>query len=112
MKLNTFIAGIFGIVGFVLSIMAGLLVDNPIVTILFNALIWAGICYIAGYIVGGIAQQVSTEHAAALAKRVAEADSARETREAEERANRDASDANNKMTAETVPATPAVPGKI
>lgn len=112
MKLNSFIAGIFGIVGFVLSIMAGLLVDNPIVTILFHALIWAGVCYIAGYIVGGVAQQVSTEHAAALAKRVAESDAARETREAEERAKRAEDEAGKNTIAETISATPAVPGKI
>jgi hypothetical protein len=111
MKLSAFIAGVFGIIGFVLSTIAGLLVDNPVATILANALLWAGICYVVGYIVGAVAQQVSTEHAAALAKRVAESDAARETREAEERATR-ATDEANKMNAETIPATPAVPGKI
>ncbi|MGN6367778.1 MAG: hypothetical protein ACTHN5_05915 [Phycisphaerae bacterium] len=113
MKLSGFIAGTFGITGFVLSIVAGLLVDNPIASILYKALIWAGICYVVGYIVGAVAQQVSSEHAAALAKKVAEADAAKEARDAEERAkDAEASAAKNKMNAETLGATPAVPGKI
>jgi hypothetical protein len=113
MKLSGFIAGIFGIVGFVLSVAAGLLVDNPLATILYKALLWAGICYVVGYIVGAVAQQVSAEHAAALARKVAEADAAQEARELEERAKMaEAAAANNKMNAETIGATPAVPGKI
>ena len=112
MKLSAFIAGTFGIVGFVLSIMAGLLVDNPVATILLKALVWAGVCYVVGYIVGGVAQQVSSEHAATLAKRVAESDAAKETLEAEQMAKIDADAAADKVNAETALATPGVPGKI
>jgi demethoxyubiquinone hydroxylase (CLK1/Coq7/Cat5 family) len=84
MKLSAFIAGTFGIVGFVLSIMAGLLVDTPVPTILFKAILWSGVCYVIGYFVGLMAQQVSMEHAQSIAKRVAESDAAKETQEAEE----------------------------
>ena len=111
MKLTSLIAGVFGIVGFVLSLCAGVLIDNPINTILFKALIWAAVCYAVGYFVGMIAQQVSTEHAQSLAKRVAESDAAQETKDAEERAAKEA-EAVGRAGGETVMAAPAVPGKI
>ena len=112
MKLGAFIAGTFGILGFVLSVMAGLIVDNPADTILLHGMLWGGVCYVVGYIVGGVAQQVSSEYAVSLAKKVAEADAAKDAREAEERAQLAADAENNKMNAETLAATPAVPGKI
>ncbi|HUO09993.1 MAG TPA: hypothetical protein VM008_16935 [Phycisphaerae bacterium] len=115
MKLSSFIAGTFGIVGFVLSMVSGLIVDNPVTTIVYNALIWATICYVIGYIVGAVAQQVSSEHAAALAKRVADADAAKEAEQAEEQAKiaaEAAANAPNKGNGEPVLAGSAVPGKI
>jgi len=110
MKLTSLIAGAFGIVGFTLSLFAGLLVDNPVATILFKALIWAAVCYVVGYFVGLIAQQVSAEHAQSLAKRVAESDAARETKDAEELAAKEA-EAAAQGGGETLIAVPAVPGK-
>src|SRR5579884_1207639 len=111
MKLSAFLAGAFGIVGFVLSLFAGLLVDNPVDTILFKGLMWAAICYAVGYFVGLIAQQVSLEHAQAIAKRVAEADADKERQEAEERARLDAESASQAAAAEPIAAAVAVPQK-
>jgi hypothetical protein len=109
MKLSAFIAGVFGVLGFALSILAGLIADNSIDSILIKAIFCAVICYVVGYIVGMMAQQVSIEHAQKLAKRVADSDAA-ELLAAEEKAELDnpSTSAPNGETA----ATPAgVPGK-
>jgi hypothetical protein len=111
MKLTSLIAGAFGIVGFALSLIAGVLIDNPVTTILFKALLWAAVCYAVGYFVGLIAQQVSAEHAQSLAKRVAESDAAQETKDAEERAAKEA-EAAGQNGGETLIAAKAVPVKI
>lgn len=81
MNLPPFVAGVFGVVGFVVSVLAGLMADNPFEKILLRAMLAAVCCYIVGYIVGFIAGAVSREHAVALSKKVAEADKA----EAEEK---------------------------
>src|ERR1035437_7966561 len=83
MKLSSLIAGAFGIVGFVLSVFAGLLADNSLENILVKALICTVVCYIVGYLVGLIGQQVSAEHAVRLAKFVAEEDAAKEQKDLE-----------------------------
>lgn len=110
MRLSSFIGGIFGIVGFALSILGGLIADNPFNSILLKALLWAAVCYLVGYGVGLIAQQVSTEHAQRLAKRVADSDALREQQEAQERAEREATAA-ARNSGETLAAAPLVPGK-
>jgi hypothetical protein len=82
-KLGPFIAGTFGIVGFALSVLAGLIADNAFESILIRAVICAVACYIIGYVVGLMAQQVSVEHAHRLSKQVADADAAEELKAAE-----------------------------
>jgi len=83
-KLSSFIAGAFGTVGFGLSVLSGMLVDNTLEQVLANSLVCAVVCYVVGYVVGVIAQQVSQEHATHVAKMVAEQDAkiAREQAEA------------------------------
>src|SRR5580704_14377699 len=76
MKLNQFIAGCFGIVGFILSIVAGLHADNGFNTIVIRALLMAGGCYIIGYAVGVISNFIVQEHAQRIAAKVAEQDAA------------------------------------
>jgi multisubunit Na+/H+ antiporter MnhE subunit len=78
MKLTSLIAGAFGITGFVLSVLSGLIADNSFESILLKALLCAIICYIVGYFVGLIGQQVSSEHAVRLAKEIARKDAAEE----------------------------------
>ena len=74
MKLSSLIAGAFGILGFVLSVLAGLGVGNSIEATLLRGMICSAVCYMVGYIVGLMAQQVSAEHARHVAKLVAEQD--------------------------------------
>jgi hypothetical protein len=109
MKLSAFIAGVFGVLGFALSILAGLIADNSIESILIKAILCAVMCYVVGYIVGMMAQQVSIEHAQKLAKRVAESDAA-ELLAAEEKAELE----NPTVSApvgETLVAVAGAPGK-
>jgi len=89
-KLNSFIAGVFGIVGFGLSMLAGVGAGNTVEGILTRSLISAVICYVVGYFVGLIAQQVAAEHAHHVAKMVAEADATKEAAQAEAQAQLDA----------------------
>ncbi len=110
MKMSSFIAGVFGTLGFVLSMVAGIFADNPLETILLKAILCAVICYIIGYIVGLMAQQVSLEHAQGLAKRVAEQDAAIELKAAQARADSEEEAAAN-AGGETISAAPLVPGK-
>jgi hypothetical protein len=84
MKLSAFIAGAFGVLGFVISIMAGLGAGNSVEATLLRGLLCAGICYVVGYFVGIMAQQVALEHAQHVAKVVAEEDRRREQEQAEQ----------------------------
>ena len=61
LKLASLIAGAFGILGLVLSILAGLAVSNSVESILIHSLVCGLVCYLVGYGVGLIAQQVSRE---------------------------------------------------
>src|SRR4051812_42603201 len=88
-KLGSFISGVFGTVGFVLSILAGLASGNTIESILTRGLLCAGICYAVGYCVGMIAQQVAMEHAKHVTDLVAAEDSRVEARDREEQARLD-----------------------
>ena len=78
MKMSGFIAGVFGTIGFVVSLFAGLIANNSVDSILWKALLSAIACYAVGYGVGLIGQQVSAEHAAMLAQKVAREDAAAE----------------------------------
>jgi len=84
MKLAPFISGIFGVLGFSLSTLAGASADNPLETILTHALLSTAICYAVGYGVGLIAQQVSLEHAGAISKAVKAEDEATERKRLED----------------------------
>jgi uncharacterized membrane protein len=104
MKLSAFIAGVFGVLGFALSILAGLIADNSIDSILIKAIFCAVICYVVGYIVGMMA-----EHAQKLAKRVADSDAA-ELLAAEEKAELD-NPSTSAPNGETAATLAGVPGK-
>ena len=88
MKLSLFIAGCFGIVGFILATLAGLYADNMFGTILTKAMMSSMVCYVVGYLVGVIAQYIAREHALAIAKKVAEIDAAEQAKKDEESAGR------------------------
>lgn len=108
MKLGPFISGIFGTLGFGLSVLAGIATGNTIDAILLHALASAAICYTVGYFAGVIAQQVALEHAAHLSKIVATQDAQAETQRLEEQARQDAeAAANAETTAAAVAATPS-----
>ncbi len=79
-KLHQFIAGNFGIVGFVLAILGGLYANNDYPTIINRALLSAIICYIVGYGVGVIAHYVAQEHGKRIADKVAQQDLAAEAK--------------------------------
>ena len=79
MQLKMFIAGCFGIVGFVASLLAGLYVDNPTSNILMRALMALVLCYVVGYIVGLIAQFIAREHSQRIAAKVEELDAKAQT---------------------------------
>lgn len=74
MKIRQFIAGNFGIVGFVLALLSGLYADNKFESIIQRALLSSIICYIIGYTVGLIGQYVAEEHGRRIATMVAKRD--------------------------------------
>ena len=84
MKLSLFIAGCFGIVGFILATLAGLYANNMFSTILTKSMASSMVCYVVGYLVGVIAQYIAREHALAIAKKVAEIDAAEQAKKDEE----------------------------
>ena len=84
MKLAPFISGIFGVLGFSLSLLAGATADNTLEAILTRALLCCFVCYTIGYGVGLIAQQVSLEHARAISKAAAAEDEATERKRLED----------------------------
>jgi hypothetical protein len=90
MKLTPFIAGTFGTIGFVLSLLAGMVADNEVEAILTRAMMFAVVCYVVGYGVGVVAERVSAEHAMQLAKKVAAEDAAEETARLEREAEAEA----------------------
>jgi hypothetical protein len=90
MKLTPFIAGTFGTIGFLLSLVAGMVADNEVEAILIRAMLFAVVCYVVGYGVGVVAERVSAEHAVQLAKKVAAEDAAAETARLEREAAADA----------------------
>ncbi len=106
MNLSALIAGAFGVMGFVLSVFAGIAANNPMEVILSRSILWAIACYVIGYLVGMMAGQVASEHAAKLARTVADTDAAAESA----RAAKAAEDAEN-AAAQNVARASAVPAK-
>jgi hypothetical protein len=106
MKLGPFISGVFGTVGFTVSVLAGIETGNSIESVLTRGLLSAGICYGVGYFVGLIAQQVALEHAHHVSKVVAAEDAAKEQRDREALAEQE-SELAQSGPAPVVQATPA-----
>lgn len=88
MKIRQFVAGNFGIVGFVLAVVGGLYADNKFESIIQRALLSAIICYVVGYIVGVIGQYIAEEHGKRIADMVAQKDLATEAKREAETADR------------------------
>lgn len=89
-KLSAFIGGAFGTVGLGLSVLAGVSVSNTVENVLIRGLGCAAACYVVGYGVGLIAEQISREHAARLTDRVAAQDAKDAEVAAEDQAEREA----------------------
>jgi hypothetical protein len=102
-KLGAFISGVFGTVGFGISVLAGVGSGNAVESILTRGLVTAGVCYIVGYGVGIIAQQVAHEQAGRISKMVAEQDNAAEQKRLEEQAAADAQVAADAAEAPAIP---------
>ena len=83
MRLGAFISGVFGTVGFGMSVLTGIGPGNSIESVLTRGLLSAGICYGVGYLVGLIAQQVALEHAHHVSTMVAADDAKKDARERE-----------------------------
>jgi hypothetical protein len=102
-KLASFIAGVFGTVGFALSILAGVTAGNTMESVLGRGVLCALVCYVVGYLVGLVAQQVAVEHAQHVTELVAADDAQKAVEEREEQAQRDAvAEAANIRLAEAV----------
>lgn len=101
MKLGPFISGVFGTLGFGLSVLAGIATGNSVDAILIHGLLSAAVCYAVGYFAGIIAQQVALEHAAHISRIVAAADAEEETRRLEEQAKQDQENAGHAEAAGT-----------
>lgn len=56
------IAGVFGMAAFVVAILSGLWVDNPVTSILLRALAAMVLCYGLGLVVGWVCEFVVREH--------------------------------------------------
>lgn len=80
MKIKQFVAGNFGIVGFVIALAGGLYADNKFESIVQRALLSAILCYIIGYIVGVIGQYIAEEHGKRIADMVGQRDLAIEAK--------------------------------
>ena len=109
MKLGSFLSGVFGTVGFGLSLLAGVSAGNTVESVLTHGLVSGAICYMVGYGVGLVAQQVALEHAGHISKAVAAQDAAEENKRVEEEAAREAEAAESAETA-AAKAAPAVGG--
>lgn len=99
-------AGCFGIVGFTISILAGMYADNGFAAIIGKAMLAMVVCYVVGWMVGSIGQYVAAEQAQRIAAQVAVEDAeaaAKKRAEAAAKAEREA-------TAEVVAAVPAASG--
>jgi len=95
MKLGSFLSGVFGTVGFGLSLLAGVFTGNSVEAVLTRGLCSGAVCAAVGFVVGLIAQQVALEHARHVSKIVAEQDAADEAKRLEEEASREAQAAEN-----------------
>ena len=107
MKLGSFLGGVFGTVGFGLSVLAGVLADNSVESVLIHGLLSGAVCYVVGYGVGLVAQQVALEHARHLSKAVAAQDAAEAAKRQEEAAANEAQIAESAAAAGTAPGAPA-----
>jgi ERCC4-type nuclease len=87
-KIRQFLAGNFGLVGFVLAVVGDLYADNKFESIIQRALLSAMICYVVGYSVGVIGQFIAEEHGKRIADMVARKDLAAEARREAEAAER------------------------
>ena len=112
MKLGTFIAGVFGAVGFALSLLSGVMSGNTMESILGRGVLCALGCYVIGYLVGLIAQQVAVEHAQQMTESVAAEDARQAAEDREEQARREAEAADKARTGEPVAASVAQVGPV
>lgn len=103
MRLNQFIAGCFGTVGFVVSILAGLYANNTFEAILTRAILATIACYIVGLVIGLMGQAAATEQAQRIADIVAKEDA---EEEAQRLAKEEADDA-ERAALEQAAAAPA-----
>jgi hypothetical protein len=101
MQLGAFISGVFGTLGFSLSVLAGASADNTLEAVLLRAVACALVCYAVGYVVGLIAQQVALEHAGAISKAVAAEDEKAEQKRQEDLAAQAAAEAGAAATPPT-----------
>jgi hypothetical protein len=113
-KLGPFIAGVFGTVGFVLSIVSGVMSGNTVELILKRGVLCALGCYVVGYLAGIVAQQVAVEHARHVTEQVAAEDARQAAAEREKQAQLEAEAAAANARADEpvgAPAVPAAPAK-
>jgi hypothetical protein len=80
MRLSQFISGCFGIVGFVVSTIAGLYADNSFNSVLLHAILAAVLCYFLGWVIGLMAQATAAEQARHIADKVAALDAEQEAK--------------------------------
>lgn len=104
MKLGTFISCVFGVLGFGLSVLAGISAGNSVESVLTRGLLSAAVCYAVGYFVGLMAQQVALEHASRVSKVIAEQDKAAEDKRLREQAEQDQQNAQAAAEASANPA--------
>ena len=109
-KLGAFIAGVFGTVGFAVSIVAGVMSDNAMESILIRGVLCAVLCYVVGYFVGLMAQQVAAEQAKRIMETVAAEDDRRAADEREEQAQSEADAAANARPTEPAAAAATASG--
>ncbi|MEI8194441.1 MAG: hypothetical protein WCI73_00885 [Phycisphaerae bacterium] len=106
MRLNQFIAGCFGTVGFVVSILAGLYANNTFDAILTRAILATIACYVIGLLVGLMGQAAATEQAQRIADIVAQEDAEEEAKRLSDEQAADAEQAATEQAA-TVAAAPS-----
>lgn len=106
MNLSGFIGACMGLVGFTVSVIAGMQADNDFSTVMFRALVASFGCYVVGYVVGMMASFVATEHAAKLADEVSKRDAAEKAKREQEMAEL-AARLQSAADAEAVPAVRA-----
>lgn len=107
MKLGAFIAGVFGTVGFAVSVVAGVMSGNGMESILIRGVLCAVLCYVVGYFVGLMAQQVAAEQAKSIMETVASEDARQAADDREEQAQNEADAAAKAHPTEPVAAATA-----